>query len=97
MLETSKPICQSCGAPIHQDSKKGREKDGSLSQLYCNECYQFGGFIDTKMTAEKMAVQVRKKVLERHYPRYLADLLAQRTYSLKRWEDAKASEPALQE
>jgi hypothetical protein len=97
MLETSKPICQSCGAPIHQDSKKGREKDGSLSPIYCNECFQFGGFIDNKMTAEKMAAQVRKKILERHYPRYLADLLSERTYSLKRWEGSRTAQPALHE
>lgn len=37
-------LCQSCGMVLEQDSDKGTEQDGSISEEYCAFCYQHGTF-----------------------------------------------------
>lgn len=50
-IQMEQKFCQSCGMPMDgapveesQDSRYGREKDGSLSHDYCAYCYKDGAF-----------------------------------------------------
>ena len=89
-MKLSKEICQSCSTPILKEAHKGTEKDGIFSKLYCRHCYQWGVFNDPKMTVEQMGEIVRQKMIKLEFPRFLAKLLANRVYILKRWEVVKA-------
>lgn len=42
LLDHSSPICQSCGMTLSDDHGKGSEADGSISNEYCEHCYQHG-------------------------------------------------------
>lgn len=46
-------ICQSCGMPLLVPEDHGKEIDGSLSEEYCNFCYQEGKFTDEGITMEE--------------------------------------------
>ena len=81
-----KTVCQSCASPILQEFDRGKEKNGTPSETYCRRCFQFGAFTEPQMTAEKMRETVKIKMIELKFPRYLAVLMADRVYSLKRWE-----------
>jgi len=48
-----------------------------------------GVFTDPKMTVEMMREKVRVKMLEMQFPRFLAVLLANKVYTLKRWATLK--------
>ena len=88
-MKFTKAVCQSCASPILRDYDKGTEKGGGHSEAYCRRCYQVGSFTDLKMTAQGMHDRVRAKMIEMKFPRYLAKLMAQNVYTLKRWESAK--------
>jgi hypothetical protein len=88
-MKLSKAVCQSCGSPMLKDYDRGLEKNGFLSE-FCRRCYQSGAFIDPLMTAEKMHENVRVKMIGMKFPRFLAKLLANKVYTLKRWELVKA-------
>ena len=90
-MKFSKAVCQSCGSPILKDNDKGTELTGNTSSMFCRRCYMMGSFTDTKMTAADMSEIVRKKMIDMKFPRFLAALLANRVYTLKRWEVAKVS------
>lgn len=85
----TKVVCQSCGTPVEKEIFKGTEVNGALSDLYCRRCYMFGNFTDNAMTAEKMSEIVHQKMIELKFPRYLAQLLAEHVYTLKRWIPSK--------
>ncbi|MFW9856636.1 MAG: zinc ribbon domain-containing protein [Candidatus Thorarchaeota archaeon] len=56
MKSTKKPItniCHSCGLSndIHE---RGSEKDGTLCDDYCNDCYEKGEFIEPEITLKEM-------------------------------------------
>lgn len=89
-MKFSKLICQSCATPIRKDFEKGTERNGGFSETFCRRCYQSGIFTDPKMTMEMMHENVRVKMIEMQFPRFLAVLLANKVYALKRWE----TEPA---
>jgi hypothetical protein len=88
-MKFSKTVCQSCASPILRDYDKGTERGGEHSEAYCRRCYQVGSFTDIKMTAEEMHDRVREKMIEMKFPHYLAELMAQNVYALKRWEAEK--------
>ena len=52
-METPK-FCQSCGMPLAQESDRGRDADGGLSQDYCRYCWKDGAFTDPAITMEQM-------------------------------------------
>jgi hypothetical protein len=89
-VKFAKEVCQSCAAPILRDLDKGTERSGAPSKLYCRRCYLSGGFTDPKMTVEGMRESVRSRMIEMKFPRFLAVLLADRVYTLKRWETIPA-------
>ena len=84
-LKFTKVICQSCGSPIRQEAEQGTESGGSLTDLYCGNCYRFGAFTEPGMTVDEMKENIRHRMLDMRFPRFLADLLANRVYTLKRW------------
>jgi len=89
VITAFKAVCQSCGSPVLKDTDLGKERNGGVSPNYCRRCYQMGSFTDPQMTAENMSESVRIKMLEMKFPRFLAVLLANKVYTLKRWAVAK--------
>ena len=89
-MKFSKAVCQSCASPILRDYDKGTEKGGGQSEAYCRRCYQAGFFTDIKVTAVEMHDRVLAKMTEMKFPRYLAKLMAQNVYVLKRWKTEKS-------
>ena len=86
----SKAVCQSCGSPILKGSDLGTEKRGVPTNLYCRRCYRLGAFTEPQMTVGEMKENIRLKMVEMRFPRYLAVLMADRVYTLRRWAGAKA-------
>lgn len=84
-MKHPKTICQSCAAPLLIDYDHGSERDGSASGIYCRRCYRLGAFTEPKMTAEQMHEIVRVRMVELRFPRFLAKLLANSVYELRRW------------
>jgi len=89
-LKFSNAVCQSCGSPIRKESEQGTESGGGLTDLYCGHCYRFGAFTEPGMTVNEMKENIRHRMLEMQFPRFLAVLLADRVHTLKRWEIPKA-------
>lgn len=90
-MKFQKSVCQSCASPILHDYDRGGEENGTPSESYCRRCFQFGAFTDPKMTAEEMHATVKSKMMYLKFPRFLANLMADRVYSLKRWEPLLAT------
>jgi len=88
-------VCQSCASPIRKDAEKGKERNGDFSELYCRRCYQSGMFTDPEITVDEMHETVRVKMLEMKFPRLLADGLADRVQTLKRWEKSEVLSPVI--
>ena len=89
-LKFSKTVCQSCASPILKESDQGTELGGFSTNVYCRRCYRLGAFTEPQMTVGEMKENIRRKMVEMRFPRYLAVLMADRVYTLKRWEVAKA-------
>lgn len=51
-MENTK-FCQSCAMPLNDESQKGTNKNGSLSEEYCVYCYKEGNFT-SDCTMEEM-------------------------------------------
>ena len=47
-------LCQSCGMMIDNTEFLGTEKDGSVSNEYCDECYNEGEFRYPDLTIDEM-------------------------------------------
>ncbi len=90
IVKFSKAVCQSCGSPILKEMDRGTEKGGDFTDLYCRRCYRLGIFTEPQMTVDQMKETIRKKMVEMQFPRFLAVLMANRVYTLKRWEALKA-------
>ncbi len=57
-----KPLCQSCGIPLDNDTIKGTEKNGLKNQEYCKFCYDQGGFINPNLTLDEMKERVENQM-----------------------------------
>ena len=88
-LKFTKSVCQSCGSPILKESDWGTEQGGDPTNLYCRRCYRLGEFTEPGITVGEMQEIIRRKMVELHFPRYLAVLMANRVHTLKRWEAVK--------
>lgn len=78
-------ICQSCGMPLKQDSDKGTEQNGSLSNEYCHYCYANGSFVGPDCTLEQMQEYARKGMTEKGLPKLLIWFSLKMMPKLKRW------------
>ncbi len=90
-MKIPKAICQSCAVPILREYDKGIENTGVYSEAYCRRCYQSGTFTDPNMTVAEMHRHIRTKMVEMRFPSFLARLLADKVYSLKRRKDPHAA------
>ncbi|MDL2271290.1 zinc ribbon domain-containing protein, partial [Methanobrevibacter sp. OttesenSCG-928-I08] len=62
-------FCNSCGRPMIKEDY-GTNKDGSLNEDYCNECFKDGEFIEPDITLNEMIVRCSKKMMDKN-PRLL--------------------------
>jgi len=88
-LKNTKPVCQSCASPIRSDYEYGTETNGRLTGTYCRRCYRLGSFTDPQMTAAVMHEDLRLRMVEMKFPKFLAKLMANKIYTLARWETSK--------
>ena len=51
-------MCQSCSMPLMKEDDKGTNKDGSLSEEYCINCFAGGEFIGYQTVEEAIADSV---------------------------------------
>ena len=50
MQPIGKPICQSCGMPLSEESVMGTNRNGRKNKFYCAFCFQNGEFVDQGIT-----------------------------------------------
>lgn len=87
MFKSKGNHCQSCGMPLSKNKKdNGSEKDGSLSEKYCNHCYINGEFTDPSITVDQMRDKVYNKLKEMHFPGFFAKMLTNDINKLDRWK-----------
>ncbi len=80
-------MCQSCGMPIKKDEVKGTEKDGSLSQKYCNLCYKDGEFIGADCSLEQMQEISYEAMVKKGFPKFFArHIVKKQIPNLARWK-----------
>lgn len=80
-------MCQSCAMPM-DGKNNGTEKDGSLSQKYCNLCYKDGKFIDPDMTLEKMKEICDKALKEKGWGKIRRWFAMSYVQKLERWKNS---------
>jgi hypothetical protein len=73
-----------------KETDRGTDKAGSATEAYCRRCYRLGVFTEPQMTVDEMRETIRRKMLEMHFPRFLAILMANRVYTLRRWAGVRA-------
>ena len=88
-----KKMCESCGMPM-KDKDKGIKKDGSMSEHYCNLCYDKGKFHDPDATVEDMKKYSVEGMSKAGWPKWLARLLVRNTGKLPRWQQEDTTKPA---
>ncbi len=76
-------FCQSCGSPLI-NNLQGTEKDGSVSEEYCGNCYSNGKFREPRMTLDKMKTIVKNELGDMH-SHYLIEREVNILSALKRW------------
>ena len=82
----SKPVCQSCGMPMHKDpGGGGTEKDGSHSGKYCSLCYGDGAFLQPEIKMTSMQHLVIHALQRQGWPKWLAWLATRGIARLDRW------------
>lgn len=82
---SKKKYCQSCSMPL--DGKdNGTEKDGSLSQKYCEMCYKNGEFTTPDMTLEQMTKIVDNALKEKGWGKFRRYLAKGMLPKLERWK-----------
>lgn len=81
----ARQMCQSCSMPL-DGKNNGTEADGSLSQKYCNLCYEKGAFKDPNLTMEQMQAKTIEVLRAKHWPKIMAKLAAKQIPKLERWK-----------
>ncbi|MCL1934886.1 MAG: zinc ribbon domain-containing protein [Defluviitaleaceae bacterium] len=78
--------CQSCGMPLKDDETLGTNKDGTLSNEYCKNCFKDGEFTQD-ITMEQMSELCLKRMKEIGMPGPIAKLMLKKGLpKLKRWK-----------
>ena len=78
-------LCQSCGVLIGDDELLGTEKDGSVNNDYCNECYYNGEFTLPNLTIDEMKDIIIDEMERRGTSGEKIDIAVQNMNNLKRW------------
>jgi hypothetical protein len=63
----------------------GTNADGTISKMYCANCYENGKFRHPEWTVSQMQEFVKGKMKEMGFPGFLAGLYAKKVPKLKRW------------
>ena len=87
-MEQAFKNCQSCGMPMKRDEHGGGTRaDGSRSAMYCSHCYGDGRFLQPDITLAQMQDQVRGKLREFGFPRFLTGFMTHSIPKLARWRN----------
>ena len=78
-------LCQSCGMMIDNTEFLGIEKDGSVSNEYCDECYYNGEFRYPDLTIDEMKDIVIDEMESLGASNEKIDLAVKNLNNLKRW------------
>ena len=78
-------LCQSCGMMIDNTGFLGTEKDGSVSNEYCDECYYIGDFRYPALTIVDMKDIVIDEMESLGASNEKIDLAVKNLINLKRW------------
>jgi len=82
-----KPICQSCGMPLFDESLRAINEDGSKNAEYCKYCYADGEFKDAELSLEQKIMKNIEVAVAMGIPREKAEEMAHRIIpTLKRWK-----------
>lgn len=81
----SEKFCQSCGMPM-QGARYGQNADGTLSEEYCEYCYQDGAFTSEVSMEQMMEVCVPFMVQGGMEEAQARELMRQSLPHLKRWK-----------
>lgn len=84
----AKQFCQSCSMPL-DGTNNGTEKDGSLSQKYCNLCYKDGAFVSPNLTLDGMKEIADKALKERGWGWFRRRMALSYIGRLERWSGKK--------
>jgi len=72
--------------PLKKDPQHGgTEADGRKSTMYCSHCYRSGKFILPDITAVQMQARVKRKMMDKGFPGFLAGFFARSVPKLERW------------
>jgi hypothetical protein len=86
--------CESCGMPLKPEVQ-AVEKDGSLSNVYCKNCYAQGAFLHPKATVEEMRKYSIEGMVKGGWPRFLAKFMTLGMNKLPRWKQEDSSKPVV--
>jgi hypothetical protein len=82
--------------PLKKDPQHGgTEADGRKSTMYCSHCYRNGKFILPDISAVQMQARVKRKMMEKGFPGFIAGLFARNVPKLERWTKAPMREDNL--
>lgn len=79
--------CQSCGKLFSSSRKYGTEKDGSLSNCYCKQCYKKGKFTNKDLTKEEFLRVAKEEIKNENF--IIRYILMKRLEKLERWNPDK--------
>ena len=80
-------FCQSCGMPLMSKEMLGTEKDGSISEDFCEYCYKNGEFT-SEITMDEMIDFCVPKVVENTEldEKQARQMMKEMFPTLKRWK-----------
>lgn len=73
--------------PIKKEESKGTERDGSLSEKYCNLCYKNGEFVGGDCSLEQMQEMAYEGMVKKGFPKFFARYIVKKQIPrLERWK-----------
>ena len=80
-------FCQSCCKPLEKKSVKGTERDGSISNDYCIDCYNKSEFTQPALTLVEMKNRIHQDLKTKNMPKNVINLTLKILPELKRWRN----------
>lgn len=82
-------ICQSCGLLLSKDLEGGgTNSDGSRSEEYCSDCFQYGNFTEPWLSAEQVKARLKGRLTGKGMPGMIANIFTPDVSRLRRWENS---------
>ena len=79
--------CQSCHMPLQEESDKGKNADGTISEDYCKYCFENGEFINYKTVEEAIADSVNYAEYAGFTKEEMLEYAKKMYPTLKRWNN----------